>query len=171
MRRWLRRDVTRRRLKAESAPRPRCCSSKGRFTATTRPIFTTRSLVTRFVFIGCSETRTVRARLLLCLCMFSWLYAARFSYAFLLFILLFVPLLYSLLLTLLRVCYVLFDKYSILKLHVLLQCGHSRWVTIQDAIFTCARKPIWVRLVYRTEPTSKYRKSEKLKNTNGYGQK
>jgi len=47
-----------------------------------------------------------------------------------------------------------------------------RYDTIQDAIFTCARKPTWLSLIYRTEPTTKKCKTEKkLKNKNGYAQK
>ena len=37
----------------------------------------------------------------------------------------------------------------------------SRYDTIRDAILTCAQKPTWVRLIYRTEPTTK---SGKQKN-------
>ena len=33
--------------------------------------------------------------------------------------------------------------------------------TMRDAIFTCARKPTWVSLIYRTETTSKKCKTEK----------
>ena len=33
--------------------------------------------------------------------------------------------------------------------------------TIRDAILTCARKPIWVSLIYRTETTTKRCKTEK----------
>jgi len=37
--------------------------------------------------------------------------------------------------------------------------------TIRDAILTCARKPTWVTLIYRTEPTTKKSvKTEKLKS-------
>ena len=35
--------------------------------------------------------------------------------------------------------------------------------TIRDAILTCARKPTWVSLIYRTEPTTKKCKTEKTK--------
>ena len=38
-----------------------------------------------------------------------------------------------------------------------------RYDTIRDAILTCARKPTWVGLIYRTEPTTKKCKTEKLK--------
>ena len=40
--------------------------------------------------------------------------------------------------------------------------------TIRDAILTCARKPTWVDLIYRTETTAKNCKTEKLKSTNRY---
>ena len=44
-----------------------------------------------------------------------------------------------------------------------------RYDTIRDAIFTCARKPTWVSLIYRTEPTTKKcKKTEKLKVENRY---
>jgi len=44
--------------------------------------------------------------------------------------------------------------------------------TIRDAILTCARKPTWVRLIYRTEPTTKECKNrKKLKVENRYAQK
>ena len=43
--------------------------------------------------------------------------------------------------------------------------------TIRDAILTCARKPTWVRLIYRSEKTTKKCKTEKLKSKNGYAQK
>jgi len=36
--------------------------------------------------------------------------------------------------------------------------------TIEDVIFTCARKPTWVSLIYRTEPTTKKCETEKLKS-------
>jgi len=39
-----------------------------------------------------------------------------------------------------------------------------RYDTIRDAISTCARKPIRVSLVYRTEPTTKKCKTENLKS-------
>jgi len=35
---------------------------------------------------------------------------------------------------------------------------------MRDAILTCARKPTWVSLIYRTETTTKKRKTEKLKS-------
>ena len=35
------------------------------------------------------------------------------------------------------------------------------WITIRDAILTCARKPTWVSLIYRTEPTTKKCKNRK----------
>ena len=40
--------------------------------------------------------------------------------------------------------------------------GHPKY-TIRDAILTCARKPTWVSLIYRTEPTTK--KCKNRKNT------
>ena len=43
--------------------------------------------------------------------------------------------------------------------------------TIRDDILTCARKPTGVSLIYRTEPTTKKCKTEKLKSKNAYGQK
>ena len=36
--------------------------------------------------------------------------------------------------------------------------------TIQDAILTCARKPTWVSLIYRMEPTTKKCKNRKTKS-------
>ena len=36
--------------------------------------------------------------------------------------------------------------------------------TIRDAILTCARKPTWVSLIYRTETTTKKCKTEKLES-------
>ena len=36
--------------------------------------------------------------------------------------------------------------------------------TIRDAILTCARKPTWVSLIYRTEPTTKKCKNRKTKS-------
>jgi len=39
--------------------------------------------------------------------------------------------------------------------------GEIRYDTIRDAILTCARKPTWVSLIYRTEPTTKKCKTEK----------
>ena len=41
-----------------------------------------------------------------------------------------------------------------------------RYDTIRDAILTCARKPTWVGLIYRTETTTKNCKTEKLKSRN-----
>ena len=43
---------------------------------------------------------------------------------------------------------------------------HIRYDTIRDAILTCARKPTWVGLIYRTETTTKNCKTEKLKGKN-----
>jgi len=44
-----------------------------------------------------------------------------------------------------------------------------RYDTIRDAILTCARKPTRVRLIYRTETTTKKCKTEKkVKSKNGY---
>ena len=40
--------------------------------------------------------------------------------------------------------------------------------TIRDAILTCARKPTWVGLIYRTETTTKNCKTEKLKSKRRY---
>ena len=48
---------------------------------------------------------------------------------------------------------------------------NGRYDTIRDAILTCARKPTRVSLIYRTEPTTKKCKTEKLKSKNGYAQK
>jgi len=42
----------------------------------------------------------------------------------------------------------------------------TKYDTIRDAILTCARKPTWVSLIYRTEPTTKNCKTEKLKSKN-----
>ena len=39
-----------------------------------------------------------------------------------------------------------------------------RYDTLQDAVLTCARKPIWVSSIYHTEPTTKKCKTEKLKS-------
>ena len=40
-----------------------------------------------------------------------------------------------------------------------------RYDTIRDAILTCARKPTWVSLIYRTEPTTKKcKKNRKTKS-------
>jgi len=52
-------------------------------------------------------------------------------------------------------------------------CASSaQWVlqydTIRDAILTCARKPTWVSLIYRTETTTKNCKTEKLESKNRY---
>ena len=38
---------------------------------------------------------------------------------------------------------------------------HLPYDTIRDAILTCARKPTWVSLIYRTEPTTKKCKNRK----------
>jgi len=48
----------------------------------------------------------------------------------------------------------------------LLRAHHklNRINTIRDAILTCARKPTWVSLIYRTEPTTKKCKTEKTKS-------
>ena len=39
-----------------------------------------------------------------------------------------------------------------------------RYDTIRDAILTCARKPTWVSLIYRTQPTTKKCKNRKTKS-------
>ena len=47
-----------------------------------------------------------------------------------------------------------------------------RYDTIRDAILTCARKPTWVSLIYRTQPTTKKCKNrKKTKVENRYAQK
>ena len=43
-----------------------------------------------------------------------------------------------------------------------------RYDAIQDVILTCARKPTWVSLIYRTETTTKNCKTKNLKSKNGY---
>jgi len=43
-----------------------------------------------------------------------------------------------------------------------------RYDTIRDAILTCARKPTWIGLIYRTETTTKNCKTEKLKSKSRY---
>ena len=40
----------------------------------------------------------------------------------------------------------------------------DRYDTIRDAILMCARKPTWVGLIYRTEPTTKKCKNRKTKS-------
>jgi len=40
--------------------------------------------------------------------------------------------------------------------------------TIRDATLTCARKPTWVGLIYRTETTTKNCKTEKIKSKSIY---
>ena len=66
-------------------------------------------------------------------------------------------------------------RISCSTLHVRTYCNLTSatkgYDTIRDAILTCARKPTWVRLIYRTEPTTKKWKTEKLKSKNGYAQK
>jgi len=42
--------------------------------------------------------------------------------------------------------------------------GELRHDTIRDAILTCARKPTWVSLIYRTEPTTKKCENRKTKS-------
>jgi len=54
---------------------------------------------------------------------------------------------------------------------VFLRVLHKGYDTIRDAILTCSRKPICVSLIYRTEPTTKKCKTEKVKSKNGYAQK
>ena len=39
-----------------------------------------------------------------------------------------------------------------------------RYDAIRDAILTCARKPTWVSLIYRTQPTTKKCKNRKTKS-------
>ena len=51
------------------------------------------------------------------------------------------------------------------------QWRSQRCDTMWDAILTCARKPTWITLIYRTETTTKNCKTEKLKSKNGYAQK
>ena len=43
-----------------------------------------------------------------------------------------------------------------------------RYDTIRDVILTCARKPTWIGLIYRTETTTKNCKTEKLKSKSRY---
>jgi len=52
------------------------------------------------------------------------------------------------------------------------RCRRRDYDTIRDVILTCARKATWVRLIYRTEPTTKKCKNrKKLKVENRYAQK
>ena len=52
---------------------------------------------------------------------------------------------------------------------VSLDASCTPYNTIRDAILTCARKPTWVSLIYRTEPTTiKSKKQKKLNSKNGY---
>jgi len=44
----------------------------------------------------------------------------------------------------------------------------SRYDTIRDAILTCAGKPTWIGLIYRTETTTEKCKTEKLKSKSRY---
>ena len=44
----------------------------------------------------------------------------------------------------------------------------SRYDTIRDAILTCAQKPTWIGLIYRTETTTKNCKTQKLKSKSRY---
>jgi len=50
------------------------------------------------------------------------------------------------------------------------KCDNKRTTndTIRDAILTCARKPIWIGLIYRTETTTKNCKTEKPKSKSRY---
>jgi len=45
--------------------------------------------------------------------------------------------------------------------HILCKLNYD---AILDAILTCAEMPTWVSLIYRTEPTTKKWKTEKLKS-------
>jgi len=56
------------------------------------------------------------------------------------------------------------DNYIDPALHSTMR--HVSYDTIRDAILTCARKPTWVGLIYRTETTTKNYKTEKLKSKN-----
>ena len=57
--------------------------------------------------------------------------------------------------------------YAVAMLLLLSMDGMSRrtrYDTIRDAVLTCARKPTWVSLIYRTETTNKKWRTEKLKS-------
>ena len=56
-------------------------------------------------------------------------------------------------------CYVAFSGWRCLTGKAV----QPRYDTIRDAILTCDRKPTWVSLIYRTEPTTK--KCENRKKT------
>ena len=62
----------------------------------------------------------------------------------------------------------LLDIQAYCAVSVLNGCQLIRYDTIRDAISTCARKPTWVGLIYRTETTTKNCKTEKLKSKNRY---
>ena len=50
-----------------------------------------------------------------------------------------------------------FGIFATISVHIIPSgtlIGH-KYDTIRDAILTCARKPTEVRLIYRTEPTTK----------------
>jgi len=62
--------------------------------------------------------------------------------------------------------------FSCLRVSTLLSYSFRRYTTIRDAILTCARKPTWVSLIYRTERTTKKCKNKKkLKSKKRYAQK
>ena len=54
------------------------------------------------------------------------------------------------------------------QIHLLSKKRYIRYDTIRDAILTCARKPTWVGLIYRTETATKNCKTEKLKSKSRY---
>ena len=56
------------------------------------------------------------------------------------------------------------DGFPALFLSYCQEVRKSWYDTIRDAIITCVRKPTSVSLIYRTEPTTKKCKTEKLKS-------
>ena len=66
------------------------------------------------------------------------------------------------------VCCVPRNDHKAIKAGTIFLLRTIRYDTIRDASLTCARKPTWVGLIYRTETTSKNCKTEKLKSKNRY---
>ena len=60
--------------------------------------------------------------------------------------------------------YVLVQAASSTSVKLIRQPVTIRYDTIRDVILTCARKPTWVSLIYRTEPTTKKCKNRKTKS-------
>ena len=62
------------------------------------------------------------------------------------------------------ICSLHWERLPARLCHLAFSNTHALYDTIRDAILTCVRKPTWVSLIYRTQPTTKKCKNRKTKS-------